>query len=303
MRMIAKYNGKCNKCGGRIFAGDEIEWERGQGAEHVKCPAVKKAAVSQGPKKMNARYDGRCIKCRLKINRGDAIFYDREKGAYHVDCEEVQKAAREKAARELAELREKAPWSVHASSAMGGIEFRQGDVLRAPESITEAGGPQYLVVVKATAEYVKEDGFSFGVGAESGYLYDADCREATAEEAAPVIERERKDAERREALKSLDEIKAKIRKEGVLPEGKNDPDSPEEARRMFNTENAYGGGDWIVVGPEHIWYVRNNGSDGASWEQNNVATGGAGAIGWRVDYSPELAGELERIEGVAGYLI
>ena len=51
----------------------------------------------------------------------------------------------------------------------------------------------------------------------------------------------------------------------------------------------YGGGVWVVLEPNgtHFWYVKNNGADGDSWAGNNVATGGAGALGYRLDLTPE----------------
>jgi hypothetical protein len=50
-----------------------------------------------------------------------------------------------------------------------------------------------------------------------------------------------------------------------------------------------GGGVWVVIEPgeKNFWYVRNNGSDGADWSLNNVSTGGAGAIGYRLPYTEE----------------
>lgn len=40
MTIRAKYAGRCRKCGGGICVGDEIDWERGEGASHVECPAT-----------------------------------------------------------------------------------------------------------------------------------------------------------------------------------------------------------------------------------------------------------------------
>jgi hypothetical protein len=41
MTITARYSGKCSKCGGRINAGETIEWEKGSGASHVTCPEHK----------------------------------------------------------------------------------------------------------------------------------------------------------------------------------------------------------------------------------------------------------------------
>lgn len=83
----------------------------------------------------------------------------------------------------------------------------------------------------------------------------------------------------------------KIQKEGEIPPGDNHP----EGKVISSTQNIYGGGDWFVVGKEWIWYVRNNGADGDFWGSNNVRTAGAGAIGWRVPYSPEMAADIMEI--------
>ena len=52
---------------------------------------------------------------------------------------------------------------------------------------------------------------------------------------------------------------------------------------------AYGGGTWVVVEPDeqYFWFVLNNGHDGDDWSRNNVMTGGAGAIGYRLRMTTE----------------
>ena len=59
--------------------------------------------------------------------------------------------------------------------------------------------------------------------------------------------------------------------------------------------NIYGGGHYWVIQKDFIWFIRNNGFDGADWSLNNVATGGAGAIGVRVQYDEDLACKLRCI--------
>jgi hypothetical protein len=51
----------------------------------------------------------------------------------------------------------------------------------------------------------------------------------------------------------------------------------------------YGGGTWVVIEPgeNYFWYVKNNGADGDDWSRNNVMTGGAGAIGYRLPMTDE----------------
>ena len=99
---------------------------------------------------------------------------------------------------------------------------------------------------------------------------------------APAEVRKRAIAQR------VKEISAEIRKTGEKPEGTYSP----EGDRLFDTQDIYGGGDWFVAGPEYLWYVQNNGMDGDNWSLNNVRTGGAGAIGYRVPATSPLTAEL-----------
>mgnify|MGYP000874517037 CR=1 FL=1 len=292
MTITAKYQGRCTKCGGRINIGDKIEWERGKGSHHVECPDNPEPVETktQNPKQMKSKFDSKCIRCGLKITAGEDIFYQRGKGAWHTDCA----AVKEQVEKEQAARKAEAPYMVTRGSGYGGDSFIKGQVIRAPKNITKKGGPTYLYVVRTDEQYFKYDGLSFGVGDESGYVYRADCRAATAEEAAPVQLAEQQAAEKKKALAELDGIKKDVQTTGERPEGDNTP----EGKRLIDTQTAYGGGDWFVIGQKYIWYIQNNGGDGDDWSVNNVLTGGAGAIGWRVPYKGELAERIERIAGI-----
>lgn len=41
--------------------------------------------------------------------------------------------------------------------------------------------------------------------------------------------------------------------------------------------------------------MENNGADGGDWSRNNVVTGGAGAIGWRVPPDDALANQINSL--------
>lgn len=103
------------------------------------------------------------------------------------------------------------------------------------------------------------------------------------QQAQARIEQDRR--QRRAALEK------RIIEQGECPEGDHVP----AGDVLADTSTIYGGGNWFVVGADWIWYCRNNGADGDDWSRNNVRTGGAGAIGWRVPYSAELAAEIERL--------
>ncbi len=100
----------------------------------------------------------------------------------------------------------------------------------------------------------------------------------------------------RAILARVKEIGKEIRRLGEMPEGDNSP----IGERLFDTQNIYGGGDWFVAGPEYLWYVVNNGMDGDNWSYNNVRTGGAGAIGYRVPATSPLAEEIRRLANEIG---
>lgn len=53
--------------------------------------------------------------------------------------------------------------------------------------------------------------------------------------------------------------------------------------------NVYGGGHRFIINDGECWFIRNNGRDGDDWSLNNVQTGGAGAMGWRVPFDEGLA--------------
>jgi hypothetical protein len=135
-----------------------------------------------------------------------------------------------------------------------------------------------------------------------GHEGDLGCyyywREATADE---VAELERKESAARTALETARARKTEIKALATIIQATGERPSDEHSpvgRRVLDTQTIYGGGDWFVVGSEWIWYCRNNGADGDDWSANNVRTGGAGAIGWRVPRSEDLVAQLERLERI-----
>lgn len=225
---------------------------------------------------ITAKYPGKCRKCGQPIKLGDKIDWEKGQGASHVTCPKRPESA--DTAGDVFKL--------SGGSGYGCRGWTKGQVIRNSARRIEAGEPEFLFILSASSQYYGEEGMSFGVGDEEGYVYYAAAREATDDEAASIRGRiaERKEAERK--IKALAELAKKIRDEGESPEGMNEP----EGRRVNigQGRTIYGGGEWFIVGPQFVWYVRNNGMDGDDWSRNNVRTGGAGAIGWRVPTTPEL---------------
>jgi hypothetical protein len=201
------------------------------------------------------------------------------------------------------ECRTKDRWPLSEGSGYGGRPFEVGQTYRLTKSQTAEGYPEYVTILEASQRYYREDGMSFGVGDERGYVYSAKARAATEEEIAPVRERIEARKQAKAAAETLKQVAAGIRKTGERPRGPEgesvDADRDGTRVNIGTGQNIYGGGDWFVVGPEWIWYVENNGTDGGDWSCNNVRTGGAGAIGWRVAARPELAEQIRTLATTA----
>lgn len=161
----------------------------------------------------------------------------------------------------------------------GWREMHPGEIIPNPNKT----GPQYVKVVSADKTYYKEDGLSFGLGADSGYYYSAVVVPATPEESAPLEAKRQQEQERREAGKRVKALSDHFRDHGERPEGMHTL----KGERLLDSQNLYGGGSWWVIQPDAIWYVLNNGADGDNWSVNNVQTGGAGAIGWKMPRQAE----------------
>jgi hypothetical protein len=170
----------------------------------------------------------------------------------------------------------------------GGRPYRVGETMRNPRK----EGPEYVTVVSSDKNFFKYEGMSFGVGDDSGYIYSAVVRPATEEEAAPIMAKEGAARDKAAAKKEVDALASKFRNEGERPEG----DNIVSGERLLDTQTIYGGGNWWVIQPDEIWYVQNNGADGDNWSSNNVRTGGAGAIGWRMPFDQSTADKLRQLD-------
>ena len=177
---------------------------------------------------------------------------------------------------------------VSCGEGYGGNPYKDGETFRDKKT------NEVVTVISNKQTYFREDGLSFGVGDDSGYIYSAKVRPATEQEKKVF---EEKESQEKEYARKVTDAKAAIQKHrdyikssGERPVDDNNPDK--EGYRLADTHNIYGGGDWFTVTPTHIWYIRNNGADGDNWALNNVRTGGAGAIGWRIPYNKDIETDL-----------
>ena len=219
MTLTAKYQGTCSKCGGKIYPGDKIDWNKDtRKTSHIECPQVKKE------------------------NYGFPVY----------------------------------------TLKAGGI-FCDWQVNEVVKNYTNQDAPEYLVVLKVEKKYYREDGMSFGLTTENGTLFVATCREATSEEAAPLKEKLDASANKKARRIALSQAAETIKDTGEKPEGTNKPEGETIGDSVA----------WFVVGTDYIWYVKDNSTSGDDWSYNNVYTGGAGAIGWRIPFNQELASKIK----------
>lgn len=147
-------------------------------------------------------------------------------------------------------------------------------------------------MLQVSQRYWSEDGYSFGVGDEEGYVYSACCRAATDEESAALRAEEERGRQRQTARERLTALAKHVRTDGDYPKDATlDPDG----RWILSTRTIYGGGDAWYVAPGSIWYLLGNGGDGDDWSRNNHGS----EIAWRLaDPDGALATELEAIAQV-----
>jgi hypothetical protein len=177
---------------------------------------------------------------------------------------------------------------ISGGSGYGYKGWTSGQITKNPRK----EGPEFLFVLTAKKQYVSEEGMSFGVGDEQGYIYSAVTRAATLEEAAPLIEREQAEQSVRKASVRLQGIAKKIQAEGEYPKGETP--TGDSIDLSSHDSKMYGGGERFVIGTEWIWHIRGNGGDGDDWNRNNIP----GAIAARMPYSADLDKTIRESFGI-----
>lgn len=164
--------------------------------------------------------------------------------------------------------------------------YSVGQVFRHPKT------KDIVVVTGVKSRYIPEDGLSFGFSDDRGWAHTLTLRKATEAEEAPIIQEEAEALSRAQKARRLQEIVKIIKTKGSIPKGEF---VLPKALIIFNERLLiYGGGAWITLEENKaIWFVENNGADGDDWSRNNIRTGGAGAIGYRMSWDKELAAELK----------
>jgi len=230
---------------------------------------------------MTARYNGQCSECGTRVRAGTQIDYSKGTGARCLACAS-QPAV------------EPGPIELFGGSGYGCTGWTVGQVLHSDEERRRKGGPDGMVIVTVSKRYYREEGLSFGVGDDQGWTFYATARPATREELAPAIERAHDQALAVERAAEAERLERLFLDSGTWVEPEQGQIELEGEIIMVSSRGMlYGGGQWFVVEAEGakkrgIWWVQNNGMDGDNWTNNNIRTGGAGAVGRRLPWSAEL---------------
>lgn len=210
---------------------------------------------------------------------GETEAADRFEGEYRRLRERFDRARR----REPAQI-QAYPFTLVRGSGTGGRPFERGAVVRNPAE----GQPEWLKVCREGHKYVAQGGLEAGVGAERGYLYWADCREADSAEAgraAAEWETRRRWAEKRAAAQEeWRKLAALVCRDGVHEPGPVTLHGRTVEHPLVKPAH----GDCFVFGEDSIWHVQANPAEGIHREVNNVRLGGREANGHRTPKCPRL---------------
>jgi hypothetical protein len=277
----------------KIKKFSSLEKRAGKASEEIQGREASKR-TSRGTPRLGAQfpaeYPGRCSSCGHPIKVGDLVEWSSGGKIKHVTCpQKTTDTSNEPSSGER---------KISIGEGYGGTPFQVGSVISVRNK--ETGVVKPMTVKKAWSKYFSEDGLSFGVGDDSGYIYYAIVAPPTPDEIQAYQLQLNRTQEKKDLERLRTQVANEIRDSGEFPPGENEP----EGKIYSSTQTRYGEGDWFVIGPQWIWYVLNNGSDWVHWRHNNVLTGGAGALGWRVPYTEDLAEKIKKfssLEKRAGY--
>lgn len=140
-------------------------------------------------------------------------------------------------------------------------------------------------------EYGEESFLLFGDKAKQnahGYFLNDEAIKKVKELGYKIEIDSKADRQKKAKIRSLrqklaNKIGKYIQENGDKPKKWVSPEGEEiETPSTKGSTRLYGGGEWFVISDEYIWFIQNNGADGDLWTVNNIKTGGAGAIGYKI---------------------
>jgi hypothetical protein len=235
---------------------------------------------------ITAKYKSACRRCGGLIKPGAKIEWDRAAGSTCARC-----------LAGPAESTETAPYHLGGGSGYGCVGWAIGATIRIDATKPgRAGWPEYVTVVRAGQQRVREDGMSFGVGDDSGTLYSAECRAATEAEAAECRGRiEARDAAKN-AIVELVALHATLFASGEITPQTGCWPTGREVNCDSRIYSSIGAQSTIRLAADAIWVLRSNGGDGDDWSANNIP----GGIARKTATTPELTAQIEALATAAG---
>lgn len=163
---------------------------------------------------ITARFAGVCRKCGGPFRAGATVEWSRAAGTAHVTCPL-------KLTEEVGSITWSEEWRFRPES-----DGLVGQLRRAPKSAGPDAGGKVVVVTNQRSRYVREDGLSFGLSDDSGYLVTLWARLATPEEQAKL---EGEEAAEKAGLREYDGCVGSAYKRWVA--GRNGGEVPTKAPR------------------------------------------------------------------------
>ena len=181
-----------------------------------------------------------------------------------------------------------APIHLEHGEGYGGRPYRVGQTLATWWWDGNDRREGIVTIVACRSRYYNEDGMSFGVGDEQGYVYEAWARLATPEEAAPILAARAAREARRQAK---DHLRHAFAEPGVRPP-KGTFTVAGRRYRDTSLPGPYGdlyADEYVVDSDQQIvWRVIYNGRDGDDWSLNNLPA----SIATRFPLTPEREAAL-----------
>lgn len=220
-------------------------------------------------RRLTAQLPGICTKCSHEL-LGTEIWYAKGLKPVHVECPTTPLAPAAPAPTKRQVRTNKRADYCHRCGAM--VPAGQGEL--------------FLVHDDDESMY----------GFQSGWLVEHLDRELCKRLREEAIARQAATEDRKRRFNREKDQLVSMIKAGEFPA--HFPVDEIQGDRLLDTWDIYGAGDWFVLTSKYIWYVRNNGMDGDDWSRNNVPTGGAGAMGWRIPFDPEIAARIEALDAL-----
>jgi hypothetical protein len=148
-----------------------------------------------------------------------------------------------------------------------------------------------LVIDSVNKKYIdSEDACVYGLMPDvDGWVYFADCRDATPDEAKPILNEMQTARDAAARGQRIDEIEQHVRDYGRFPEGRPAP----EGEVLLDTSDPYGSGRKFVITNDSIWLLLNHHADGDDWSANNID---GRALGYAVPRNEALIRELRELD-------